>query len=78
MSWCSEEREGFSHERSTGTGVGEFDWDTAAVETGPEIQKLWTAEAKRRYQDYVEGREVAIPGEEALRSLHAMLNGRDK
>jgi predicted DNA-binding protein len=43
------------------------------LEPDPEVERLWIEEAERRYQDYLEGREQAIPGEEALRSLRAML-----
>lgn len=43
------------------------------LEPDPEVERLWIEEAERRYQDYIDGREEAIPGEEALRSLRAML-----
>jgi putative addiction module component (TIGR02574 family) len=43
------------------------------LEPDPEVERLWIEEAERRYQDYVEGREEAIPGEEAIRSIRALL-----
>ena len=43
------------------------------AEPDPEVERLWIVEAERRYQDYVEGRAEAIPGEEALRRIRAGL-----
>lgn len=45
--------------------------DDTAVETDPEIRKLWAAEAKRRYREYLEGKVELIPGEEAVRRARA-------
>jgi hypothetical protein len=49
--------------------------DEPAVETDPQIQKLWAAEAKRRYREYLEGKVELIPGEEAVRRARAALRG---
>jgi hypothetical protein len=37
----------------------------------PELERLWAEEAERRYQDYLEGKEEAVPGEEAIRRIRA-------
>jgi hypothetical protein len=39
----------------------------------PEIERLWVEEAERRYQDYLDGKEEAVPGEEAIRRARAAL-----
>lgn len=49
--------------------------DETAVETDPELRKLWAAEAKRRYREYLEGKVELIPGEEAVRRARAALRG---
>jgi len=46
-----------------------------ATETDAEIQKLWAAEAKRRYHEYLEGKVELVPGEEAVRRARAALQG---
>lgn len=38
-----------------------------------EIERLWAVEAERRYQEYLDGKVEAIPGEEALRRARAAL-----
>ena len=37
----------------------------------PELERLWAEEAERRYQDYLDGKEEAVPGEEAIRRIRA-------
>lgn len=37
----------------------------------PELERLWAEEAERRYQDYLDGKEKAVPGEEVIRRLRA-------
>lgn len=37
----------------------------------PELGRLWAEEAERRYQDYLDGKEEAVPGEEVIRRLRA-------
>jgi hypothetical protein len=49
--------------------------DETAIETDPELRKLWAAEAKRRYREYLEGKVELIPGEEAVRRARAALRG---
>jgi putative addiction module component (TIGR02574 family) len=44
-----------------------------SLDSDPEVVQLWVAEAERRYQDYLEGKTEAIPGEEALRRIRAAL-----
>ena len=39
----------------------------------PELERLWAEEAERRYQDYLDGKEEAVPGEEAIRRIRATL-----
>jgi Putative addiction module component len=39
----------------------------------PELERLWVEEAERRYQDYLDGKEEAVPGEEAIRRIRATL-----
>jgi hypothetical protein len=39
----------------------------------PELGRLWAEEAERRYQDYLDGKEEAVPGEEAIRRVRATL-----
>lgn len=41
--------------------------------TDAEVQKLWAAEAKRRYREYVDGKVELIPGEEAVQRARAAL-----
>jgi putative addiction module component (TIGR02574 family) len=36
-----------------------------------EIERLWVEEAERRYQDYLDGKVEAVPGEEAMRRIRA-------
>jgi putative addiction module component (TIGR02574 family) len=38
-----------------------------------EIERLWAEEAERRYQDFLDGKVEAIPGEEAIRRIRAAL-----
>ena len=45
--------------------------DETATET--EVQKLWAAEAKRRYREYLDGKVELIPGEEAVQRARAAL-----
>jgi hypothetical protein len=47
--------------------------EESTVETDPELRKLWAAEAKRRYREYLEGKVELIPGEEAVRRARAAL-----
>jgi hypothetical protein len=47
--------------------------DEAETETEEEIQKLWAAEAKRRYREYLEGKVELVPGDEAVRKSRAAL-----
>jgi hypothetical protein len=42
------------------------------IEDNPEIERLILEEAERRYRDYEEGKEEAIPGEVVLAKLRAM------
>jgi hypothetical protein len=49
--------------------------DETAVETDPELRKLWAAEAKRRYREYLEGKVELIPGAEAVQRARAALRG---
>lgn len=44
-----------------------------SLDSDPEVVKLWVAEAERRYEDYLEGRVEAVPGDEALRRIRASL-----
>jgi len=37
----------------------------------PELERLWAEEAERRYQDYLDGKEEAVPGEEVIRRIRA-------
>lgn len=37
----------------------------------PELERLWAEEAERRYQDYLDGKEEAVPGEEVIRRLRS-------
>ena len=37
----------------------------------PELEQLWAEEAEQRYQDYLDGKEEAVPGEEVIRRLRA-------
>jgi hypothetical protein len=39
----------------------------------PELERLWAEEAERRYQDYLDGKVEAVPGEEAIRRIRATL-----
>ncbi len=39
----------------------------------PELERLWIEEAERRYQDYLDGKVEAVPGEEAIRRIRATL-----
>ena len=57
----SDERERLAHELML------------SLDSDPEVVKLWVAEAERRYDDYLEGRAEAVPGEEALRRIRASL-----
>lgn len=57
----SDERERLAHELML------------SLDSDPEVVKLWVAEAERRYEDYLEGRAEAVPGEEALRRIRASL-----
>ena len=40
---------------------------------GREIEKLWLEESERRYQDYLDGKVEAVPGEEAIRRIRMAL-----
>lgn len=51
---------------------------TSGYWADPEIERLWVEEAERRYQDYLEGKEEAIPGEEAIRRARATLRENRK
>jgi putative addiction module component (TIGR02574 family) len=44
-----------------------------SLDSDPEVVKLWVAEAERRYEDYLEGKAEAVPGEEALRRIRTAL-----
>ena len=44
-----------------------------SLDSDPEVVRLWVAEAERRYEDYLEGRTEAVPGDEALRRIRASL-----
>jgi hypothetical protein len=39
----------------------------------PELERLWVEEAEQRYQDYLDGKVEAVPGEEAIRRIRATL-----
>ncbi len=39
----------------------------------PELERLWAEEAERRYQNYLDGKEEAVPGEEAIRRIRTTL-----
>lgn len=47
-----------------------------AAEKGidPEVEQLWAEEAERRYQEFLDGKVEAIPGEEALKRIRASLD----
>ena len=47
--------------------------DSAEEEEEREIERLWAEEAERRYQDYLDGKVEAVPGEEAIRRIRAAL-----
>jgi len=38
----------------------------------PALERLWAEEAERRYQDYLDGKEEAVPGEEVIRRIRAI------
>jgi putative addiction module component (TIGR02574 family) len=38
-----------------------------------EIERLWAEEAERRYQEILDGKVKAVPGEEAMRRARAAL-----
>ena len=38
----------------------------------PELERLWAEEAEQRYQDYLDGKEEAVPGEEVIRRLRSI------
>lgn len=38
-----------------------------------EFDPLWVEEAERRYQDFLDGKVKAVPGEEAIRRIRAAL-----
>jgi hypothetical protein len=49
------------------------DWDlSSGYWDNPELERLWAEEAERRYQDYLDGKEAAVPGEEVIRRLRAI------
>jgi len=37
----------------------------------PKLERLWAEEAERRYQDYLDGRAEAVPGEEVIRRIRS-------
>lgn len=39
----------------------------------PNVEPLWAEEAERRYQEYLDGKVEAVPGEEALRRIRTAL-----
>ena len=47
-----------------------------AVKEGmdPEVAQLWAEEAERRYQEFLDGKVEAVPGEEALKRIRAALD----
>jgi hypothetical protein len=47
--------------------------DREEEEEEREIERLWAEEAERRYQDYLDGKVEAVPGEEAIRRIRAAL-----
>ncbi len=42
-------------------------------EPDPELEQVWAQEAERRYQEFLHGREEAIPAEEVFRAVRAAL-----
>lgn len=38
-----------------------------------EIESLWADEAERRYQEFLDGKVEAVPGEKALKRIRAAL-----
>ena len=38
-----------------------------------EIKQLWADEAERRYQEFLDGKVEAVPGEETLKRIRAAL-----
>ncbi len=40
----------------------------------PDVKPLWAEEAERRYQEYLDGKVEAVPGEEALKRIRAALD----
>lgn len=51
---------------------------TSGYWVNPEIERLWVEEAERRYQDYLDGKEEAIPAEEAIRRVRAARENRKR
>jgi hypothetical protein len=49
------------------------DWSEGGHAVDPEIERLWAQEAERRYQEFLDGKVQAIPGQEALRRIRATL-----
>ncbi len=47
--------------------------DWSGGDFDPDIEPLWAEEAERRYQEYLDGKVEAVPGEEALRRIRATL-----
>lgn len=43
-----------------------------------EIERLWVAEAERRYQAYEQGLITAKPAEEAIREVRKLLRSKDE
>jgi hypothetical protein len=57
---------------SSDQAIGLADVLLEGIEDNPEIERLILEEAERRYRDYEEGKEEAIPGEVVLAKLRAM------
>jgi hypothetical protein len=47
------------------------DLPTSGFWEDADLERLWVEEAERRYQDYLDGKEEAAPGEEAIRRIYA-------
>jgi putative addiction module component (TIGR02574 family) len=47
-------------------GAGDEDEDA-------EVDPVWVKEAERRYQDFLDGKVKAVPGEAAIRRIRAVL-----
>jgi putative addiction module component (TIGR02574 family) len=59
-----------SHERAQ---LAEHLIHSLDEEEDPDAERLWVAEAERRYQEYKEGKVVAKPADEVLKEARSKL-----